>query len=1074
MRDDAFLDTQTASASAAAEPRADDAPAPTVQVRDRDRYLIIGEHGRGGLGKVTRAHDRELGRDVAIKELLARTNLGELRFLREALITARLEHPGIVPVHEAGRWPDGTPFYAMKLVAGRPLRELIAESTDRLGLLHHVIAVADAMAYAHERNIIHRDLKPANVIVGEFGETVVIDWGLAKDLSERDHASPAGGPFRANPASDLTQAGSILGTPAYMAPEQERGEHVDHRADVFALGNMLWELCAVEQPPPELGWQRRRALRRAGIDPDLIAIIDKAIDRDPARRYPTARPLAADLKAFKAGARIAARTYSLTALLAHWTRRHRAAALSVVAAAIAVIAGVAIYVRDVSRERGRADRALERVAEAQRNLEAEHAALTLKHAQLLLTSDPSAAVDVLATYRGAERERADQLAAEARGRGVALTRATPHTDNVLWMLGTPHGVLSIGRDGVVALTDGDRTRVLARDAAPSQFQRRAPGRGLVAYPSEDGVGLLDTARAKLIATPAALRLGRVADLAFSADEQRLAVLTADHVVRVFDVARLDQPRALVTQPIAGSVAVGLVGDALVVGTTAGLAFVRARGTETLALPELDSWAVGRDAVVLATAHGDGLVVRGAKVSGPVALCPGGVTALAVIPNEHRAAYTCKAGDVGIWNLDDGTRELQTHVDAHADVLAVSDDGSYLLVGTGDGALVALDRVSKLVSTYRGHGFRLVAVAGPSAGAPVLLSGDVRGGLRSWPLPARAGAVIAALGTPIRDARPGARAHELIASVVGSELLSLAPGAAPGRAGPHERLATFLAPSPDRRTLATYGLDDRVELWAATEMTRTRLIETGQGMVAQAEPTAGGLISAGRDGRLLRWPEAGGPITLARLARPITRFAAAGRGFVIATDDGALWGLAADGEVRALLPPGEAVTRLVADASAVYAGDARGAVTWIDAATWRVAPMLRADAAIRDIVVGRRYLAVATNGSDVQITERDAADPPLAASWRHLALQARQLAFAEPDLLVAATTDGTAWFYDVAARRWAAVPTGKNSLTVVATTADGQAVSFFDTEGRAIWFEIANLRHLLFGNQPSSRSFLQSP
>src|ERR1041385_945806 len=150
-----------------------------------------------------------------------------MRFLREALITARLEHPGIVPVHEAGRWPDGTPFYAMKLVAGRPLRDLILERKtvgERIGLLHHVIAVADAIAYAHGRNIIHRDLKPSNVIVGDFGETVVIDWGLAKDLSATQESTVEDGPFRVTHDEGLTSAGTILGTRAYMPPEQERGE----------------------------------------------------------------------------------------------------------------------------------------------------------------------------------------------------------------------------------------------------------------------------------------------------------------------------------------------------------------------------------------------------------------------------------------------------------------------------------------------------------------------------------------------------------------------------------------------------------------------------------------------------------------------------------------------------------------------------------------------------------------------------------------------------------------------------------------------------------------------------------
>jgi serine/threonine protein kinase len=269
-------------------------PLPT-QLCDPGRYHFLGEHGLGGLGRVSRAHDRELGRDVAIKELLARGNANEMRFLREVLITARLEHPGIVPVHEAGRWADGTPFYAMKLVAGRPLRDLIVERTtieDRIGLLHHVIAVADAIAYAHGRNIIHRDLKPSNVIVGDFGETIVIDWGLAKDLTSAEVSATGDGPIPTTPDDDLTSTGSVLGTRSYMAPEQERGEPVDQRADVFAIGVMLWELCSLQKVPPSDVHARHRVLRRTGIDEDLATIIDKALDPDRERRYLDAAALA--------------------------------------------------------------------------------------------------------------------------------------------------------------------------------------------------------------------------------------------------------------------------------------------------------------------------------------------------------------------------------------------------------------------------------------------------------------------------------------------------------------------------------------------------------------------------------------------------------------------------------------------------------------------------------------------------------------------------------------------------------------------------------------------------------------
>ncbi|HEY0191946.1 MAG TPA: serine/threonine-protein kinase, partial [Kofleriaceae bacterium] len=246
--------------SQASAPRASSRPVEPRPYRDPNRYQIIGEHGRGGLGRVTRAHDRELGRDIAIKELISRGVVGEMRFVREALITARLEHPGIVPVYEAGSWPDGTPFYAMKLVAGRPLRALISERPtveDRLALLHHVIAVTDAIAYAHGRGVIHRDLKPSNVIVGDFGETVVIDWGLAKDLGAVDDFT-GGAPSPTSQDDGLTSVGSVLGTPAYMAPEQARGEPVDQRADVFAIGVMLWELGSLVKLPPRDRSQRRR------------------------------------------------------------------------------------------------------------------------------------------------------------------------------------------------------------------------------------------------------------------------------------------------------------------------------------------------------------------------------------------------------------------------------------------------------------------------------------------------------------------------------------------------------------------------------------------------------------------------------------------------------------------------------------------------------------------------------------------------------------------------------------------------------------------------------------------------
>jgi WD40 repeat protein len=451
--------TRTSEPLPATPPTPAPADPPAVPKRDPARYQILGEHGRGGLGRVARAHDRELGRDIAIKELISRGHLSEVRFLREALITARLEHPGIVPVYEAGRWADGTPFYAMKLVAGRSLRDLLTERTtvdERIALLHHVIAVADALAYAHGRNIIHRDLKPSNVIVGDFGETVVIDWGLAKDITTTEPSYPGGGPFRANPDDGLTSAGSVLGTPAYMAPEQERGEHVDQRADVHAIGAMLWELCSFEKLPPSYTGQRHRLLRNAGVDPDLATIITKALDPDPAHRYPDAGALAADLKAFKAGARIAARRYSLLGMLTHWTRRHRALAWS--AGSVLVIAAIigALYIRSIAAERDRTSDALQRVEAAKNDL-------VLEHAALLLHSDPTATLTALEGYRGVDTSRNDLLAltyGPDAARGVDLMAASGLVHNYPSNAAREQRAVQVAAD---ALGKGTATYVLLPD-----------------------------------------------------------------------------------------------------------------------------------------------------------------------------------------------------------------------------------------------------------------------------------------------------------------------------------------------------------------------------------------------------------------------------------------------------------------------------------------------------------------------------------------------------------------------------------------------------------------------------------
>jgi serine/threonine protein kinase len=181
-----------------------------LSVVETSAYEISGEFARGGLGRILQAKDRRLGRPVAIKELLRSHTRATERFIREALVTARLQHPAIVPVYEAGHWPTGEPFYAMKLVNGRSLDQVIADTRnieERLALLPVVTDVCEAIAYAHSEKIIHRDLKPANILVGSFGETVVIDWGLAKETGTTElpeELEPAE-PLVEGPSTEITQ-----------------------------------------------------------------------------------------------------------------------------------------------------------------------------------------------------------------------------------------------------------------------------------------------------------------------------------------------------------------------------------------------------------------------------------------------------------------------------------------------------------------------------------------------------------------------------------------------------------------------------------------------------------------------------------------------------------------------------------------------------------------------------------------------------------------------------------------------------------------------------------------------------
>ena len=370
----------------------------------RECYSIGREIARGGMGRILAAEDRRLGRPVVIKELINNDSMHRRRFEREALITARLQHPSIVNVYEAGRWPSGEPFYTMNHVPGRTLDEVIAATQsvkERLGLILHVIRVAEALAYAHGQGIVHRDLKPANILIGSYGETVVIDWGLAKDLT-RSGEGGSWDPVSQPANSDLTLAGVVMGTPAYMAPEQATGKTIDHRTDVYAIAALLYHVLAgrapykgkdsseiltqIESgPPPSLA-------EAEGAPNDLVAIVDKAMARDPDDRYPTAKELADELNRFQTGQLVAAHSYTTRELVLRWVRRHRAP-VTVAAVALVVLGIVGTdAVRRVIRARDRAEQALSMAEESGARAAARADEITLVQARTWLDRAPVVAM----------------------------------------------------------------------------------------------------------------------------------------------------------------------------------------------------------------------------------------------------------------------------------------------------------------------------------------------------------------------------------------------------------------------------------------------------------------------------------------------------------------------------------------------------------------------------------------------------------------------------------------------------------------------------------------------------------
>ncbi|TVR43945.1 MAG: hypothetical protein EA402_08350 [Planctomycetota bacterium] len=404
---------------------------------ERPRFELRSELGVGGQGLVLSVFDRDCGRIQAFKILHEHRSDrdGIARFIHEAQVMAQLEHPGVVPIHDLNVLPDGTLYYSMKRVDGSVLADRIsqlAHPENRFEALQLLLKVCDTMSYAHDSGVIHRDLKPANIMVGSYGEVLVVDWGLAKILGGSEIISPRD----AGESGDAfaTRCGVAVGTPSYMSPEQARGlsEEVDQRSDIFALGVILYELLVgaspyfpltIARPVLEAAargrWRSIHEVSEVSIPPPLRAIVGKAMAYSKQDRYARVQDLAADLRSFLAGHSISAYRESPIETLSRLAQRYRtpfAAVFVTAALGLLVVVGGWLYDSWVVSERVESLRHQAAVAIATGEITGAVAA----YQRLLeLRPDDAEAAQGVGRYSAmAERLVADRSAAEIQARNL--------------------------------------------------------------------------------------------------------------------------------------------------------------------------------------------------------------------------------------------------------------------------------------------------------------------------------------------------------------------------------------------------------------------------------------------------------------------------------------------------------------------------------------------------------------------------------------------------------------------------------------------------------------------------------
>jgi WD40 repeat protein/tRNA A-37 threonylcarbamoyl transferase component Bud32 len=1004
-----------------------------VRPHHATRFRVLRRHAKGGIGIVFVAHDVELDREVALKEIqdhCADDPASRARFEAEARVTGVLEHPGIVPVYGLGHHADGRPFYAMRLVKGESFKAAIERfhradnsaewsgerALELRGLLRRFVDVCEAVQFAHDRGVLHRDLKPGNVMVGRYGETLVVDWGLAKVIGQPEaggFAGAGGAHPRITGSGSATLPGSVLGTPAYMSPEQAEGRLSDlgPASDVYSLGATLFALLAGKAPFEDGDLSRVAAGDFApprcvnpAVPPPLDAVCMKAMRRLPADRYTSASALAAEIERWMADEPVDAAPEGLSLRLARWTRKHRSGVQAGAAAlmAVAIVAVLGMIVVDGARRRERAQKQVALVQKIKADRERDRA--------------------------DRERGRADRERDEVKRQSTLLRRQTAELLLDRGLAECADGAIARGLHWMVRALDEAPTRdglvpelIRANLGSWSRqvawLDQQLPHQGWVETVaisadgrialtgSNDGTARLwEVATGRSLGPPLAHR-DAVRAVAFSPDGRTALTGSYDHTARLWDVATgLARGAPLAHGGNVTTVAFSPDGQMALTGsndTTAGL------------------WDAGSGAS-LRTLVGH---------RGPV-------RAVAFSPDGRVIVTGAADGTARLWDTATG-RPLGRPLTHGGPVrgVAFSPDGRTVITGSDDStaalwdALTAERRAAALA--HRGP-VRAVAF---SPDGRVALSGGDDGVPRLWD---------AANGRPLgHGPEHRGQIRSLAFSPDGTQAITAssdntarlwdtASGRPIGAPLEHPAWVPAVAFSPDGTVVLTGCGDNTARLWTIPALAPDLVLPHDDVVRAVAFDVRGRVIAtAGADARARLWDAASGrllgpPLEHRGPVRALV-FSPDGRSLVTGSDDGTarLW------DVVTAAPRGPAMAHRGAVQAVAFSPDGRFVMTgsadrtarlWDARIAQPIGPPLKHDGPVRTVAIAPDSLTAVSAGDDNVARRWDAAtcqpiEPPLAHKDQVLATSFSS----DGRLVLTASADTTGRLWDAATGRAVGMP-----------------------------------------------------